>query len=235
MTRDQDQTVVEHLTEFRHRFVSVCVCFALVFVASFFFAPQVYAFLTSGFDQKLIVLGPDDILWIYVQLSSIMAFTVSLPFMVYQIWAYVRPALEETSSRLVGIYILAIFLCFIGGLAFGFVFVTPNLLRVLLSLGQGLFETQLTARNYLNFVLHTSLPLALIFEMPVLVAFLTSLSILSPTFLVNYRRYAYFILLVLAVVLTPADFISDLAMTLPLIGIYEISLLVSRIISRKKK
>ena len=137
-------------------------------------------------------------------------------------------------ARAVFAYIPATFLCFVLGLAFGFYFVTPTILQVLLSLGEGLFETRLTAQNYLSFVFHTTIPIACLFELPVLVSFLTSIGLLNPKFLVKYRRYAYFILLVLAVVLTPADFISDLSMTVPLILLYEVSILLSRIIYQRK-
>ena len=105
---------------------------------------------------------------------------------------------------------------------------------MLLGLGEGLFETQLTAQNYLAFVFQTTLPLGFIFELPVIIAFLTSIGLIGPGLLVTYRRYAYFILLVLAVILTPADFISDLAMTVPLISLYELSIAISKRIIKKK-
>ena len=80
------------------------------------------------------------------------------------------------------------------------------------------------------------MPLALIFELPVIIAFLTSIGLIGPELLTAYRRYAYFILLVLAVILTPADFVSDLAMTAPLILLYELSIAISKyIIKRKQK
>ena len=72
-------------------------------------------------------------------------------------------------------------------------------------LGEGPFDTQLTAQNYLTFYGTPPLPLGVLFELPVLVAFLTSIGPLTPQFLITYRRYAYFVLLVLAVLLTPAD------------------------------
>lgn len=236
MAREKEETIVEHLTEFRSRLMAVLVCFLFIFIVGLFLAPKMYELLTGHLHQRLLILGPDDILWIYVQLASLLAFVMALPFTAYQLWAFVRPALSPLSNWTIFIYILSIFTCFVGGMAFGFFLVTPSLLHVLLSLGEGLFLTQLTAKNYLQFVWHTTLPLAILFEFPVMVAFLTSISILSPAFLVQYRRYAYFILLCLAVILTPADFISDLAMTIPLIGIYEISILVSRwIIFQQKK
>ena len=181
------------------------------------------------------VLGPDDILGIYLTLAGICAFSITLPFASYQIWAFIRPALEEKEAKIVLSYIPATFILFIAGLSFGFFFVTPALLSVLLSFGDNLFNIQLTANNYLTFVLHTSLPLGIIFELPVLVAFLTSLHILTPQYLIKNRRYAYFALLVIAVVVTPADFISDLTMAAPLILLYEVSIIVCKYIYRKRR
>jgi len=191
--------------------------------------------LTGSFKEKLTVLGPDDILGIYLMLAGICAFSITLPFASYQIWAFIRPALEKKEAKIVLSYIPATFILFIAGLSFGFFFVTPALLSVLLSFGDNLFNVQLTANNYLEFVLHTSLPLGIIFELPVLVAFLTSLHILTPQYLIKNRRYAYFALLVIAVVVTPADFISDLTMTAPLILLYEASIIVCKYIYRKRR
>ena len=229
------QTIIEHLTEFRNRFIWTLICFFLVFLVSFLFSSDIYRWLTSGFKQKLLVLGPDDILWIYVSLSSLVAFSLTLPFMIYQIWQFIRPALNTHDSVANFAYIPATFLCFVVGLAFGFYFVSPAILHILLSLGEGLFITQLTAQSYLAFLFHTTIPLGFLFELPVLVSFFTSIGFLKPKFLVQYRRHAYFVLLVLAVVLTPADFISDLAMTVPLILLYEVSLLLSHTIYKKKE
>ena len=186
MARSKDEmTIVEHLVEFRRRFIAVVICFFLVFCITLLFAGELYAYLTREFDKPLLVLGP--------------------------------------------------FVCFVLGLAFGYYFVSPAILEVLLKLGEGLFNTQITAQNYLSFLLHTTVPLAVLFELPVVVSFLTSIGIITPVFLTRYRRYAYFVLLVLAVVLTPADFISDLAMTAPLILLYEVSVTLSKLIYKRKQ
>ncbi|MEB3643987.1 twin-arginine translocase subunit TatC [Streptococcus salivarius] len=236
MSRSKDEmTIVEHLVEFRRRFIAVVLCFFLVFCITLLFAGELYAYLTRGFDKPLLVLGPNDILWIYINLASLMAFTVTLPFTTYQIWQFIKPGLRDNEARAIFAYIPATFVCFVLGLAFGYYFVSPAILEVLLKLGEGLFDTQITAQNYLSFLLHTTVPLAVLFELPVVVSFLTSIGIITPVFLTRYRRYAYFILLVLAVVLTPADFISDLAMTAPLILLYEVSVTLSKLIYKRKQ
>ena len=143
----KELTIVEHLVEFRKRLLAVVICFFLVFCVSLLFADQIYQYVTQSFQQKLIVLGPNDILWIYIRLASLMAFTITLPYTVYHIWSFIKPGLKKEEARAVFAYIPASFLCFLVGLAFGFYFVTPALLQVLLGLGEGLFETQLISRN----------------------------------------------------------------------------------------
>ena len=224
MAKIDEQTLVEHLSEFRKRLIITIIFFIAAFLVSLLFCSDIYKLLTASFKQKLIVLGPNDILSIYLMLAGICAFSLTLPFTSYQIWAFIRPALKEKEAIL-----------FVTGLSFGFFIVTPALLNVLLSFGNDLFNIQLTANNYLTFVLHTSLPLGVIFELPVIVAFLTSLHILTPQYLIKNRRYGYFILLVVAVVLTPADFISDLTMSAPLILLYEVSISVCKYVYKRRR
>ena len=226
---DRRLTIVEHLSEFRRRFIACILCFFLVFCGALLFSDQIYAFLTAGFREKLLALGPNDILSIYLQLASLIAFTITLPSPSSSL-AFVKPALRKGEAGAILLYVPASLICFLLGLLFGYYLVSPAILEVLLKLGQGQFTIQLTAQNYLAFIFHTTVPLGVLFELPVLVAFLTSIHILTPDWLRRYRRIAYFLLLVLAVVLTPADFISDLAMTAPLILLYEVSLGISRII-----
>ena len=192
-SRADEMTIVEHLVEFRKRLIAVVLCYIIVFLVAFVFGGELYQALTASLHQKLLVLGPNDILWIYVSLANLTAFSLTLPFIVYQIWQFVRPALKGKEARAVFAYIPA------------------------------------------SFLWHTTLPLGVLFELPVLVAFLTSIGLLTPQFLITYRRYAYFVLLVLAVVLTPADFISDLAMTLPLILLFEVSVTISKVIYSRKR
>ncbi|BBM35613.1 twin-arginine translocase subunit TatC [Pseudoleptotrichia goodfellowii] len=235
MSEEKNQSLIEHLGEFRKRLIMTIIFFLFAFVASFVFCADIYRLLTYPFSKKLLVLGPDEVLGIYVTLAGICALSFTLPFASYQLWAFIKPGLKEKEAKMILTYIPATFILFVGGLAFGFFVITPALLNILLSIGEDLFNVQVTARNYLEFVLHTSLPIAVVFELPVIAAFLTSLHILTPMFLTKNRRYGYFILLVLAVVLTPADFISDLAMTVPLVLIYEISISVSKYIYKKRE
>lgn len=231
----KETTITEHLTELRKRLVISLIFFLAAFAISLVWSSSIYRFLTSQFNQKLLVLGPNDILMIYLRLASVSGLALSLPFMAYQLWAYLKPALKPKESALLLIYVPAVFICFVSGLIFGFLMISPAILQVLLALGEELFETQLTAQNYISFVLNTTLPIGLFFEFPVVIAFLTSAGILQAQTLKTYRRYAYFTLIIAAVVLTPADLISDLALSAPLILIYEVSVIISQIIENRRK
>lgn len=235
MADSKHLSLVGHLAEFRSRLIASLIWFVLWFCLGIFLVYPFYHLVTQFLDQPLLALGPNEILWLYVKVASLVALSASLPFVTYQIWAYVKPALKQEELRAIYWYLPAVFLCFIMGLAFGFYLVAPALLQVLLNWSQELFETRLTVGNYLDFIFGVTLPLGFLFEMPVLVAFLTHIGLLSPKWLSAYRRYAYFVLLVLAVVLTPADFVSDLAMLVPLVGLYEISILISHWILYRKR
>ena len=94
----KELTIVEHLVEFRKRLLAVVICFFLVFCVSLLFADQIYQYVTQAFQQKLIVLGPNDILWIYIRLASLMAFTITLPYTVYHIWSFIKPCLKTEQA-----------------------------------------------------------------------------------------------------------------------------------------
>ena len=149
---DSKLTIVEHLSEFRRRFIACILCFFVVFCGALLFSDQLYAFLTAGFREKLLVLGPNDILSIYLQLASLIAFTITLPFTLFQVWQFVKPALRKGEEGAILLYVPASLLCFLLGLLFGYYLVSPAILEVLLKLGQGQFTIQLTAQNYLAFI-----------------------------------------------------------------------------------
>ena len=98
-SRADEMTIVEHLVEFRKRLIAVVLCYIIVFIVAFVFGGELYQALMASLHQKLLVLGPNDILWIYVSLANLTAFSLTLPFIVYQIWQFVRPALKEKEAR----------------------------------------------------------------------------------------------------------------------------------------
>lgn len=235
MGTDKKLSLVEHLAELRMRLFWCIGCFIVLFISGLWLVRPFFQFLTREFTHHLTVFGPHDILWLYVRLAALFAITFSLPIWVYHLWRFIGPAFSSASQHLVVYYMLASFVCFVLGLLFGYYIVLPALLQVLLSMASGMLMVQLTATAYLDFMMHLCVPMACLFELPVFVACLTEVGVVTPNSLRVMRRYALFMLLVIAVCLTPADFISDLMMFLPLWGLYEFSIIVSSIVVKRRE
>ena len=178
--------------------------------------------------MKLMVLGPSDIIWIYFMLASVIAITATIPILAFQIWLFVKPALKPNEIKATLAYIPALFFLFIIGLAFGYFVIFPMIYQFLLNLGGDLFLTNFTVEKYFKFLFNMTIPFGVLFELPVVIMFLTSIGLLNPYVLQKVRKYAYFILVVVAVCITPPDFMSDFVVAVPLLLLYEISITLSK-------
>ncbi|MDC2864067.1 MULTISPECIES: twin-arginine translocase subunit TatC [unclassified Bacillus (in: firmicutes)] len=231
---DKELQIVDHLEELRKRIIISAVAFVVFFIVGFMFTTDIYKWFAKGIDMKLSVLGPSDILWVYFMLATVVAIAGTIPVIAMQIWLFVRPALRPKERKVTLTYVPALFFLFIIGLAFGYFVIFPMILSFLLHLGQDMFVAQFTAEKYFQFMMNVTLPFGVLFELPVVVMFLTSLGILNPYVLSAIRKYAYFILVVIAVVITPPDFVSDFIVTIPLLVLYEISIFLSKFVFRKQ-
>jgi sec-independent protein translocase protein TatC len=232
---DQEMTLVEHLNELRKRLIIVAVALIAFFVLGFVFVQDLYRWLIEDLDVKLTILGPTDILWVYFMLAGVFAITLTIPVFVWQTWLFVKPALTPKERKITLSYIPATFILFVLGLCFGYFVVLPIVFRFLIGLGDDMFATMFTTEKYFRFVLHMTLPFAVLFELPVIVMFLTSIGLINPYALQKVRKYAYFVLIVVAVSITPPDFISDFLVTIPLLLLYEISISISKFVYKKRE
>jgi sec-independent protein translocase protein TatC len=227
--------LIEHLEELRKRIIIVGVAFIILFAAGLMYAKDIYLFLMSNYQSKLLVLGPSDVIKVYFQLASIFAFVGLIPIAAWQIWIFVKPGLRPNERKLALSYIPALFILFIGGISFGYFFIFPNILRFLTNLGKEMMLTNFTADNYFSFLINITLPFGIAFELPLVMMFLTSLGIINPYTVAKLRKYAYFILVIIATLISPPEFISHLSVAVPLILIYEISVSVSKIVFKRKQ
>ncbi|KGX87902.1 twin-arginine translocase subunit TatC [Pontibacillus litoralis] len=231
---DQEMQVTEHLEELRSRIIWTIAAFVLFFILGFVFVEEIYNYFVSNVGYELTVLGPFDILWIYITLATFVGIIGTLPVMTLQIWLFVKPALSSKEQKVTLSYIPAMFFLFIGGLAFGYFLIEPLIFHFLVNLGEGMFETMFTVEKYFRFLIRVTLPFAVFFEIPVFVMFLTSLGIVHPNFLKKSRKYAYFILVIIGTMISPPDFILQLVVAAPLIILYEIAITCSVIVQRKR-
>lgn len=131
-------------------------------------------------------------------------------------------------------FIPGIFILFISGIAFGYFLLFPIVLSFLQSLAGDQFETFFTVDKYFRFMINLTVPFGFLFEMPAIIMFLTRLGIINPQRLAKSRKISYFFLIVVSVLITPPDFISDILVIVPLVLLYEFSVTLSKIVYRKK-
>ncbi|WNS41220.1 twin-arginine translocase subunit TatC [Paenibacillus sp. MMS20-IR301] len=234
----EEMSLVDHLSELRRRIIYVLIIFVAGLVLGLFVAKPIYLYLISAEPAQGFVLHAFsfwDGIGMYVKIAMAVSLVFAVPFTVFQLWAFISPGLRPVERSAALRYVPYVFLLFLAGLAFAYFIVFPMALSFTISVtrSMGLEETYGIA-EYFSFLFGLVLPLALLFELPLIVMFLTRLRVLNPLRLRRMRRYAYFALVFIAVVITPPDFISDFLVTIPLLVLYEFSVFLSALVYRKQ-
>lgn len=227
-------SLVEHLTELRTRIIRVLIAVILTLIIGFVFAQQILRYLkqsSSASDITWHVFSPMDSIRIYMLIAFAVSLTLTLPFILFQIWAFVKKGLTKEEQVSTLRYIPYTFFCFLLGLSFGYFVVFPMCIKFTLGVTESLRLTQTYGvAQYFSFMLNIIIPLSIAFELPIIVMFLTKLKLLHPKLLNKVRRYAYLILIITASLISPPDLISHLMVAIPLFILYEISILLSRFV-----
>ncbi|MGZ9583838.1 twin-arginine translocase subunit TatC [Paenibacillus marinisediminis] len=235
---DDQMSIIDHITELRKRVIYVLIMLVVGLVGGLVAADPLYQFVISrppanGFQFHSFSLW--DGIGIYMKFALIVAFAISLPFAMYQLWAFVSPGLKPNERRETLKYIPFVFVLFLLGVTFAYTVVLPMAYQFTAGINQGLnLEETYGITQYFNFMFNIILPLGILFELPLVIMFLTAIRILNPIRLRKMRRFAYFGLIVLGVTLSPPDFISDFLVSIPLIILYELSVILSSFIYRKQ-
>lgn len=232
-------SLTEHLTELRRRIIWVLLVLVGTLIGGLYAAAPVYRYLLAKrfpSDLELNALSVWDGISIYMKISFIFAIGATLPFALYQLWRFVGPGLRQQERSAALRYIPYVFLLFVGGGLFAYGVIYPMALAFTTSVNRsmGLQETY-GVMQYFGFLFNIVLPVAVLFELPLVIMFLTAIRILNPSRLRKVRRFAYFGLVFIAVVITPPDLVSDLLVTVPLLLLYEGSIFVSSLVYRRQQ
>lgn len=230
-------TVVEHLDELRKRLFVMVFFLTIAVIGSFFLAKPLINYLQNAEPAQNITLNALQVVdpfLIYLKVVLFLAFTFTSPIISYQLWAFVSPGLQEQERRATLSYIPFAFLLFLGGVSFSYFLVFPYLMTFMTGLATELGITQIISINdYFNFIFQITIPFGIIFQLPIVLLFLTRLGLVNPQMLVKARKMAYFVLFIIAAFITPPDLISHLFTSVPLFILYEVSIAVSRVGYRK--
>jgi sec-independent protein translocase protein TatC len=224
-------TLVEHLDELRNRIV-VCLVVFGVALALCFWQNNLLLEIASGplpaGHKQLITFGVTEPFMTTVTVSTYGALVLSLPVLIYQVYAYVLPAFSDREKRVIlPILVIAPFL-FAAGVAFAYFVVMPAAVKFLLGFNESQFNIQVRARDYYSFFSTTMLAGGIVFQLPVAILAVTRLGIVSVDQLKSNRRYAYLVIAIVAAALPGVDPVSMLIEMVPLLVLYELSILLAR-------
>ena len=234
---------LDHLEELRWRIiwslgallVGVAIAFALVYKFDLLTWIQgpILPFLHGG---KLVYTAPGDGFSILLQTSVMVGIVLALPVVIWQVYAFLSPALHRHEKRVAIPVIVGAVALFIGGAALAWYYVLPLTLKFLFSLGDKNFDQMITVSAYFGFVTSLVLAMGAVFELPIAVLLLSLFGLVTPKFLSRFRRHALLGSYIVAAIITPGDlFITSVALMVPLYLLYELSIVLSFLVVRRKE
>jgi sec-independent protein translocase protein TatC len=226
-------TLIEHLDELRSRIIKVGVAFFAVAVVAWFFRAKIFGWLLApagdALSGRLNVTSVTEQLFTDMKLALYVGFLLTIPVLLYQVWAFVAPAVGDMGRAFTYTIITLASALFLAGVAFGYFVVLPIGTQFLLTWAPDRYETIITSQYYLQFVTRFLLAFGIVFELPAATYVGAKLGLIDAHFLKRYRRHAIVVNFVLAAALTPGqDPYSMVLMALPMIVMYELSIVIAR-------
>jgi len=238
VTHEDRLTLVEHLDELRARLI-VCIVVLGVALALCFWQNHLLLEIAQGplpsNHDRLITFGVTEPFTTTLTVSAYGAIVLALPVVLWQLYAYVLPAFSEAEKRVVLPILLLFPLLFLAGLAFAYFAVMPAAVHFLLNFNDDQFNVQLRARDYYSFFSMTEIACGLVFQMPLAIIAVTRLGIVSVEQLTRNRRYAYLVIAIVAAALPGVDPVSMLIEMVPLLVLYELSIVLARVLGRPRR
>ena len=235
-SRDAELSLIEHLEELRRRLFVAAAAVLVATAFAFLFSEQIIRFLLvpSGVE-KCIALSPTENFTTFMRVSLFAGIAAAMPVVLYELFAYVDPALTPKERRftiILGPFVLALFLT---GMAFCYFLLLPNALRFLLNFGSAVIDNQLRCSEYLSFVTTFVLGMGLVFEVPAIMFGAIRVGVVRRARLAGLRRYVFLAAFVIAAVLTPTpDPFNQTLVALPLYVLFEVGLLLGRFAERSR-
>lgn len=236
MTVEQTEKSLEgHLSELRYRLLVSLLVVLLATGICYILAPRIIAVLLVPVPEKTVVfLGPLDPLLVRLRIAMYAGAIMASPVVLFQAWRFIAPGLTKKERKIGFFFVFFGPFLFLAGALFAF-FLLPFSLNFLLGLGGKSFRPTLSADRYFSFLTNIGLTFGLVFELPLISFVLTAIGVLTPAFLQQKKKTVILGLAVLAATVTPPDAFTMMALLLPLIFLYEVSILVSRVVARWRK
>jgi sec-independent protein translocase protein TatC len=231
----EEATLVEHLGELRTRIVVSIASLVVGFVPAYILHERLIDRLKRPLpdDVELVTLGVTEPFFTAIKVSFFTALAVALPVLLWQLWSFLAPAVEEHTQRIVSAFVALGTGLFIAGAAFAYLIVLPKAVPFLVEFDEAIYDTQVRASYYISFVTLVMFGLGVMFELPIFVLALVRLGVLTSGRLRRNRRIGYLLVVVFAVLLPTVDPVSLAFELVPLLSLYELSIWLSVLMERR--
>lgn len=224
---DKDMTLTEHLAELRSCLLKALAALVIGTASSVYFLQDIMDVLTSA-AKELYYMRPAEAFMIYMKVALLSGLLLASPFMLYELYAFVRPALTWRERKFTFLCIPLTLLLFIAGMLFSYSFVFPRGLEFFLG-AAGKVNPLISMESYLDFLLMLVVPFGFAFNVPVILTLLAYLGLISSRLLMKFQRHVILAAFIIAGVITPTpDIITQTLLAVPLILLYEVSIIIIR-------
>jgi sec-independent protein translocase protein TatC len=232
---DEEATLVEHLSELRHRIFITIGAIAPAFLLTFAFHSHLIHWLKRPLpaDKHLVTLGVVEPFTTAVKVSGLAAIAIVLPILIWQVWGFLAPAVDRATQRALSVFLVLATGLFATGVVFAYFVVLPAAVKFLTNFDDSLYDVQIRASYYLSFTSLVLLACGLAFEMPIFILALVRIRVLSSAKLRSNRRLGYLLMIVFAILLPTVDPVSLLFETIPLLILFESSIWLSLLMERR--
>jgi len=239
---DPKMSLTEHLIELRKRLTNSLIALGIGFFICYYFKDWLFSFLTKPLtdvlpkSSYLIYTGLTQAFFTYVKIAIFASLILTSPFIIYQVWKFISPALLPEEKKYVVPFVFFSTLLFLSGVLFGYFVVLPTAFEFFVSFNNQYLKAMISFSDYLSFLVTFLLGFGLSFQLPILIFFLAKLGIVTDKQLSKNRKYAILLIFIAAAVLTPSpDALSQVLMAIPLMFLYEVSIFVAKFVAKKEK
>ncbi len=238
---------LEHLEELRKRIIYSFIAIAVGFGACWAYAPKVYEIMQrpivkvlhdKNLSDKLIYLNPTEPFNIYLKIGLLAGVFVASPFVLYQVWAFIAPGLYRNERRYVLPFMFSTVFLFLAGAVFGYYIVYPNALNFLIEYGSQ-FQPMISIGEYTDLFLTIIIGLGIVFELPIVVFFLSLMGMVTAGWMWRNFRYAILVIFIIAAIVTPTtDIVNMTVFAAPMVVLYLLSIIIAFVVhpaNRRKR
>ena len=232
-------TLSGHLRELRNRVVVCIVCLVVSFLAGLNYSEEIVNMLTdmgTAYGYSYVFISPQELLLQYFSVAMLAAVCITLPVILYQIWAFVQPGLKKNENML---FLSALFfglICFVTGVIFAYKIMLPFMLRFLIGLSAGSDITAaVSVQNYIGFLLTIFMIMGIVFELPIIAVVLTQLGLVKVSWMKKGRKFIIVLIFLIAALITPPDIVSQVMVAFPMIGLYELSIIICAFLQKLRR